>query len=91
SDLYERLLAAGIDVLWDDRDERPGVKFKDGDLIGTPLRITIGRLAGEGIVEYKDRRSGAVDQITWQDALTYVIDQVKSGMTRQGNEGEGRI
>ncbi|MDB5085177.1 MAG: proline--tRNA ligase [Bacilli bacterium] len=91
ADLYERLLAAGIDVLWDDRDERPGVKFKDGDLIGTPLRITIGRLAGEGIVEYKDRRSGAVDQITWQDALTRAIDQVKSGIMRQGNEGEGRI
>jgi prolyl-tRNA synthetase len=40
--LYESLESAGVEVLWDDRDERPGVKFKDADLIGIPLRLTIG-------------------------------------------------
>jgi prolyl-tRNA synthetase len=54
--LYEALGAAGVEVLWDDRDERPGVKFKDADLIGVPLRVTIGAkaLAG-GNVEVKPR------------------------------------
>jgi prolyl-tRNA synthetase len=40
--LYEELWARGIEVLWDDRDERPGVKFKDADLIGVPVRVTFG-------------------------------------------------
>ena len=40
--IYEELLAAGIDVILDDRDERPGVKFKDADLIGYPIRIVVG-------------------------------------------------
>jgi len=48
-------LAKGVDVLIDDRNERPGVKFKDADLIGIPVRITVGKRAGEGIVEYKLR------------------------------------
>jgi prolyl-tRNA synthetase len=54
--LYDALEASGVEVLWDDRDERPGVKFKDADLIGIPLRVTIGgkALAG-GNVELKRR------------------------------------
>jgi prolyl-tRNA synthetase len=54
--LYDELTARGVEVLWDDRDERPGVKFKDADLIGLPLRVTIGAkgLAG-GNVELKPR------------------------------------
>ena len=40
--LYAELTARGVEVLWDDRDERPGVKFKDADLIGIPLRVTLG-------------------------------------------------
>jgi prolyl-tRNA synthetase len=54
--LYDELEASGVEVLWDDRDERPGVKFKDADLIGVPLRVTIGAkaLAG-GNVELKPR------------------------------------
>ncbi|HPJ22841.1 MAG TPA: His/Gly/Thr/Pro-type tRNA ligase C-terminal domain-containing protein, partial [Clostridia bacterium] len=50
------LLNAGIDVLLDDRNERAGVKFNDADLIGIPVRITVGKRAAEGIVEYKLRR-----------------------------------
>ncbi len=54
-ELYEKLTAAGYEVLLDDRDERPGVKFKDMDLVGIPCRITLGRKIGEGFVEFKMR------------------------------------
>ncbi|MDR1064092.1 MAG: proline--tRNA ligase [Azoarcus sp.] len=57
--LYESLLAAGVDVILDDRDERPGVMFADWELIGVPHRLTVGeRGLKEGIVEYQARRSG---------------------------------
>ena len=49
----EKELSAKYDVLYDDRKERPGVKFNDADLVGAPIRITIGRKANEGIVEVK--------------------------------------
>jgi prolyl-tRNA synthetase len=54
-ELYESLKSIGIDVLIDDRDERTGVKFKDADLIGIPIRITVGKLISEGKVEFKLR------------------------------------
>ncbi|GIO44605.1 proline--tRNA ligase [Paenibacillus apis] len=54
-DLYDRLRQAGADVLLDDRDERAGVKFKDSDLLGLPVRITIGKEAGQGMVEFSER------------------------------------
>jgi prolyl-tRNA synthetase len=54
--LYDDLRAGGVDVLWDDRDERPGVKFKDADLLGMPFRVTIGAKAlANGNVELKPR------------------------------------
>ncbi len=53
--IYNDFRSKGIDVLIDDRNERPGVKFKDADLIGIPVRITVGKRAGEGVVEYKLR------------------------------------
>ena len=54
--LYEELTAAGVEVLYDDRDERPGVKFKDADLIGIPLRLVVGaRSLAEGQVEFSER------------------------------------
>ncbi|WNR42393.1 proline--tRNA ligase [Paenibacillus roseipurpureus] len=67
-ELYTTLQRAGFTVLWDDREERPGVKFNDADLLGFPLRITIGKKANERIVECKERRSGqsyelSVDQL----------------------------
>jgi len=55
--IYSALLGAGVEVLLDDRDERPGIKFKDADLIGIPLRITVGTKAMEGMVEVKLRKS----------------------------------
>ena len=55
--IYDACRAAGFDALLDDRDERPGVKFKDADLLGAPVRVTVGNaLAKEGVVEVKERR-----------------------------------
>lgn len=62
--LYEALQQAGIEVLLDDRDERPGVKFKDADLIGAPLQLVAGGKAlARGVVEVKDRRSGEREEL----------------------------
>ncbi|MBT2755979.1 proline--tRNA ligase [Mesobacillus foraminis] len=62
-DLYGKFRAAGYDVLFDDRQERPGVKFADSDLIGMPVRITVGKKASEGIVEVKVRKTGDMQEI----------------------------
>ena len=67
--IYKDLLDAGVEVLIDDRNERPGVKFKDADLIGIPLRITVGRRAGEGIVEVKRRDSEEASEMTADEAV----------------------
>ncbi len=72
--LYRQLLDLGLEVLLDDRDERPGIKFKDGDLIGIPLRVTVGaRSLKEGNVELKERRSGEVSLVPVAD----VVDQLQ--------------
>ncbi|MED3552154.1 proline--tRNA ligase [Cytobacillus praedii] len=62
-ELYVQLKKSGRDVLMDDRQERPGVKFADSDLIGLPIRITIGKKAAEGIVEVKVRKSGEMQEV----------------------------
>ena len=67
--LHNELTAAGCEVLIDDRNERPGVKFKDADLLGIPLRITVGRRAAEGIVEVKRRDSSETSEITAEEAV----------------------
>ncbi|HUX66285.1 MAG TPA: proline--tRNA ligase [Terriglobales bacterium] len=61
--LYDELRGQGRDVLLDDRDERPGVKFKDADLVGIPTRITVGKKAAQGIVELVDRASKTVREV----------------------------
>ena len=53
----------------DDRADRAGVKFKDADLIGFPIRITVGKTINEGLVEFKTRKDGEVIKITPQEAL----------------------
>ena len=58
-DLYGALQAAGVDVLLDDRDERPGVKFKDADLLGIPVKVVVGKSLAEGTVEVSLRRDAA--------------------------------
>jgi prolyl-tRNA synthetase len=58
-EIYDELLAAGVEVILDDRDERAGVKFKDADLIGIPLRIVVGsKNLAQGRVELKIRKTG---------------------------------
>lgn len=80
-ELVEGLEAAGIDVLYDDRDERPGVKFKDADLIGLPLRVSVGeRSLARGEVEMKDRRTGEVANLPVDRALAAIIERVKTDM-----------
>ena len=74
--IYEELQKAGVEVILDDRDERPGVKFKDADLIGIPVRITVGKRAGEGIVEYKLRRDAEKSEITVEKAIKSAIEIV---------------
>lgn len=74
--IYKELAAAGVEVLLDDRKERPGVKFKDADLLGIPVRITVGKLAAEGKVEYKLRRDADKEEITASDAVSRAIEIV---------------
>lgn len=76
--IYDKLKAAGIEALIDDRDERAGVKFKDADLIGIPHRINVGRMAAEGIVEYKPRREKQASELTADEAVQAVIAAVRS-------------
>lgn len=58
--VYTTLLDAGVDVLLDDRDERPGIKFKDADLIGIPVRITVGKKVEDGYIDIKLRKTGEI-------------------------------
>jgi prolyl-tRNA synthetase len=66
--------AAGLDALLDDRDERPGVKFKDADLIGVPYRITVGKKAAQGIVEVVERRTKKVTEVPRDQAAAWVTE-----------------
>ncbi|SDH93625.1 proline--tRNA ligase [Alteribacillus bidgolensis] len=70
--LYETLKRAGYDVLYDDRKERAGVKFKDSDLFGLPIRIACGKKAAEGIVEVKIRRDGKMEEVHINDLPSYL-------------------
>lgn len=71
-ELFAAAKKAGIDVLYDDRDERPGVKFKDADLVGIPYRITVGKKIGDGIVELAVRNTKVVTEVLLGDAITHV-------------------
>ena len=77
--LYEDLLAAGIEALYDDRSESAGVKFKDADLIGLPLRLTVGeRSLKNGGVELKRRTGSEIRTV----ALDEAVEQVKAELER---------
>lgn len=75
-ELYAELQGAGIDVLLDDRLERAGVKFKDADLLGIPIRVTLGRDLEQGAVEVKIRRSGAVQKVPLTGVVAYLKEQI---------------
>ena len=76
--IYAELKAQGIEVLMDDRDERPGVKFKDADLIGIPVRITVGKKIGDGVVEYKLRKEADMSEKTVEEAIASAVEFVKN-------------
>lgn len=72
--LYESLLARGVDVILDDRDARPGVMFAEWELIGAPLRVTVGeRGLNDGVVELQARRETEAVKIPVQSALEQVL------------------
>jgi prolyl-tRNA synthetase len=75
--LYEALEAAGVEVLLDDRGERPGVMFADLELIGVPHRVTIGeRGLKDGVVEYQGRRDTTSTRVPVADALSFVKQRI---------------
>jgi prolyl-tRNA synthetase len=75
--LYVRLKAAGVEVLFDDRSERPGVKFKDADLIGLPLRVTVSeRSLKAGGVEFKRRDHAERESVALDDVVGRVHDEM---------------
>ncbi len=81
--IYNELTAAGVETLLDDRDERPGSKFKDADLIGIPLRIVVGnKNLVNGNVELKQRRGGAVELLPIADAMAKVRQTVAEALAQ---------
>ena len=76
--IYQACRNAGLDVLLDDRDERPGVKFKDADLIGIPYRITVGKKLSQGLVEIVDRRKRQSQDILLENAASAVASKISS-------------
>jgi prolyl-tRNA synthetase len=81
-EIYQQCLALGLDALLDDRDERPGVKFKDADLIGVPYRITVGKKLSQGNVEVFTRRTRQTEESPTSDAAGLI--QAKVSAERAG-------
>ena len=79
--LYKEFTSLGYEVLLDDRNERVGVKFKDRDLIGIPIRVTVGKMAGENVVEYSLRTSEDKVEVSSDEVKNLVLDEfVKAGL-----------
>ena len=76
--VYNDLKVKGIEVLLDDRNERAGVKFKDADLIGIPVRIVVGKKCGEGVVEYKERTAENAVEKNIDDAVNDVVEFINN-------------
>ena len=76
--IYDELLQNGVEAVIDDREERPGVKFKDADLIGFPYRITVGKTINEGNVEFVTRQTGEKEVVKPEEAIKRVIEAVKA-------------
>jgi prolyl-tRNA synthetase len=86
-ELYAFFEQSGLDVLYDDRDERPGVKFKDADLVGAPMQVILGAKGlARGVVEVKDRRSGEKSELdlpVFADAFVQWRARVYKGWAEQ--------
>ncbi len=77
--LYQALRTAGVDVILDDRDARPGIMFADWELIGVPLRVTLGdRGLKDGIVEIQARRDGQAHRVAPDQAVAFILETLKS-------------
>ncbi len=75
--LHEQLSAAGIEVLWDDRDERAGVKFNDADLLGTPFQLVLGdKGLAQGVVEWKSRKTGQTTKIAPDQVVAHALSVI---------------
>ena len=77
-EIYNKLLEEKVEVLYDDRIERPGVKFNDADLIGLPIQIIVGRKADEGIVEIKVRRTGEREEVLIENLYTKLHEIIEN-------------
>ena len=76
--IYNKLLEEKVEVLYDDRIERPGVKFNDADLIGLPIQIIVGRKADEGIVEIKVRKTGEREEVLIENLYTKLHEIIEN-------------
>ena len=74
--IYGECLALGLDALLDDRDERPGVKFKDADLIGVPFRVVVGKKLAQGKVELVERSTRAATDVASGEAAQAVLKRL---------------
>ncbi len=74
--IYSSCIAAGIDTVLDDRDERPGVKFKDADLVGIPYRVTVGKKVPQGVVEVVERRTHRAQDVPIEQVTAYLRERV---------------
>jgi prolyl-tRNA synthetase len=80
--IYESLLATGVDVIIDDRNDRPGVKFNDAELVGIPYRVTVGpRGLADGVVEVYRRATGETQKVASADAVAHVVTAVTAERT----------
>jgi prolyl-tRNA synthetase len=89
--LYDRLQAAGLDVLLDDRDERAGVKYRDAELVGIPCRVSVGRRdLDEGVVEITSRATGEKERVPVDRAVSYVQEflSARRALVRSSPGGE---
>ncbi len=78
-EIYDGLMQDGVDVLLDDRDERPGIKFKDADLVGIPIRVTVGKNAvKDNKIDVKRRKTGEVQEIPVENAAAAIKDIIVS-------------
>ncbi|MHB9025144.1 MAG: proline--tRNA ligase [Armatimonadota bacterium] len=84
--LYADLTKAGVEVLYDDRAERAGIKFKDADLIGIPLQIVVGKLAAEGNVELRDRTTKAAEVLAVDDVEQNIRERIAEALQLPRNE-----
>lgn len=82
--LYKKYSDLGLEVLLDDRKERPGVKFKDRDLIGIPLRVTVGRGAADNIIEFSTRKEGENKEISIEE-LDEILTKMKDKISNNSN------